>query len=250
MKTGEGIVFFCRCRPQEADPIDLVVHERRVFIGYPAWRDGVEPRRGHLRDAIIDLRCSDEEWSRLYSGFGKDRKHYQQNRNFVHAVGLGSIALVPRPSRGLIYAGRIVGPFELLDDPPWSEEYLNLRRKQGFETDDMFSHLGDVAQCWGVDQFRPLPFPLIPAWIRRSLLGRSTYGRIWPLTELDLDPYPILDRLLDHPEGVERPWTDDPPEVERRLVDSVGPGTFEHLCVSLLPAGTSGRGLDTCWGER
>ena len=37
------------------------------------------------------------------------------------------IALVPRPSHGLIYAGRVVGPFELLDMPPWYERYMQIR---------------------------------------------------------------------------------------------------------------------------
>ena len=231
----DGVVFFCRCRPQDADPIDLVLRERRVFIGWPAWRDGVEPRREHLRDAIVDLRCSDEEWTRLYRDFGNDRKQYQQNRNFARLIGPGAIALVPRPSRGVIYAGRVIKPFELIDNPPWADDYLKLRNEQGCpEGGGLFSHLGDVAQCWEVDHFRPIPFPLVPAWIRRSLLGRSTYGRIWPLSELALDPYPVLDRLIDHPERAERPWTVDPAEVEHRLVESIGPATFEHLCVSLL----------------
>jgi hypothetical protein len=34
-------VFFVKCRPQGADIIDLVLAEKRVFIGYPPWRRGV-----------------------------------------------------------------------------------------------------------------------------------------------------------------------------------------------------------------
>src|SRR5579883_2654564 len=101
------VVFFSRCRPQKSDPIDLVLRERRVFIGWPAWREGIQPRRGHLRECIIDLRCSEEEWASLYAGFGKDRKQYQQNRNFVHSIEPGAIALVPRPDRGVVFAGRV-----------------------------------------------------------------------------------------------------------------------------------------------
>lgn len=235
----DGVVFFSRCRPQDADPIDIVVRERRIFFGWPAWREGVEPRRGHLREALVDFWCSDSEWAALYAGFGnagltKERRHYQQNRNFVRGINPGAIALVPRPSRGIVYAGRVTTPFELLDDPPWGDDYLRLRREQGLDTEDEFSHLGDVVQCCSVDCFRPLPFSLMPAWIRRSLLGRSTYGRIWPLSEHGLDPYPVLDRLLDHPEQAERHWTQDIDEIARRLLDAVGPNTFEHLCVALL----------------
>ena len=125
-------------------------------------------------------------------------------------------------------------PFELLDDPPWADDYLQLRRDQNRPVEDECNHLADVALCCEVDQFRPIPFPLIPAWIRRSLLGRSTYGRISPLPELGLEPYSVLDRLIEKPEQAERPWTSDVAEVERRLVDAVGPNTFEHLCVALF----------------
>lgn len=235
-RMTENAVFFSRCRPQGSEPIDLVLRERRVFIGYPAWRDDTEPRRGHLRDAVVDLWCTDEEWALFYNRSDKtDRKQYQRNRNFVQQIEPGAIALVPRPHQGLVYAGRVVTRFEMLDDPAWGEEYLRLRREQGCsEGSGEFSHLADVAHCCEVDQFRPLPFPLVPVWIRRSFFGRSTYGRIWPISELDLDPYPILDQLLDNPEWVARAWTDDAKEVERRLVDGIGPNTFEHLCVSLL----------------
>lgn len=232
----ENVVFFSRCRPQSSDPIDIVLRERRAFIGYAAWRTDVEPRRGHLREAMIDFRCSDDAWNAYYSKFDKEnRKQYQQNRNFIQSINPGAIALVPRPNRGLIYAGRVVAPFEMLDDPPWGDEYLHLReREKRGEGYGLFSHLADVAHCCEVDRFRSLPFSLVPAWIRRSLFGRSTYGRIWPLAELNLDPYSILSNLLDHPETIDHPWTNDPAEVEQRLVHSIGPNTFEHLCVSLL----------------
>ena len=232
----EKSVFFSRCRPQGCDPIDIVIRERRIFIGYPAWRNDAVPQRGHLRDAVVDLWCSDAEWNAFYETSDRNqRKQYQQNRNFVRRVTPGSIALVPRPDRGVIYAGRIVKHFELIDDPLWSDEYLRLREEQQCdEGGGEFSHLADVAQCCEVDIFRPLPFPLIPAWIRSSLFGRSTYGHIKPLSELELDPFTIMDRLLDHPERIEQSWTLDVRETERRLVDGVGPNTFEHLCVSLL----------------
>lgn len=231
----ESIVFFSRCRPQDSDPIDLAVRERRIFIGWPAFRDGIEPRRGHLRESVVDLLCPDDEWKAFYEISDKKlRKQYQQNRNFVHLIKPGAIALVPRPNRGVVYAGRVKAPFEFLDDPPWGNDYLSLRREQGLDIADEFSHLADVAQCCEVDQFVQISLPLIPAWIRRSLFGRSTYGEIRPLPQLALRPYPVLQRLLDNPERMALVWTNDLSEVERRLVDAVGPNAFEHLCVALL----------------
>ena len=227
-------VFFSRCRPQECDAIELALREKRVFIGWPAWRSGVKPERGHLREAIYDLWCSNEEWNAAYDSLGAERRHYEKNRNFVRAIDEDDIALIPRPDQGLVFAGRVIRKFELLDDPPWAEHYLHIRQQQGCDVSDEFSHIADVAHCCEVDHFRPLSFPIIPAWIRRSLLGRSTYGRIKPLPELQLDPFPILDRLIDHPDRAELPWTVDVSEVERRLVDGIGPNSFEHLCVALL----------------
>jgi hypothetical protein len=231
----EKLVFFSRCRPQGADPIELVLQYRRVFIGYPAWRKNVTKTRGHLRRCIVDLNCSDEDWVAQCRKFDvKNKAHYQQNRNLVCSVKIGAMALIPRPKRGVVYAGRIKTPFELLDNPPWGAKYLDLRRAHRLDVDDPYSHLGDVAQSWGVDRFIPIPFPLIPAWIRRSLFGRSTYGRISPLEELGWDPYPILERLMKKSVRPTIRWTTDLDKVERRLLDGVGPSSFEHLCVHLL----------------
>src|ERR1022692_856211 len=230
----KGVVFFSRCRPQGSDTVDLVLRELRVFIGYPAWRKNVMPRRGHLREAVIDFQCSDEDWAPLYASFGDERREYQKNRNFIRSVKPEAIALVPRPNRGVVYAGRVVVPFEVLDDPPWGDDYLRLRHAQGLDVEDEFSHLADVAQCCEVDRFRSISLLLIPAWIRRSLFGRSTYGLVTPLAALDLDGFVTLDRLLENPRFAERAWTDDVTEVERRLVDAIGPNAFEHLCVALL----------------
>ncbi|MGI4795557.1 MAG: restriction endonuclease [Janthinobacterium lividum] len=94
--------------------------------------------------------------------------------------------------------------------------------------------MADIAQCCTVDEFQPLPFTIVPAWIKRSLLGRSTFGCLQTLPVPGLNAYTSLVELLDSPWRVERFWTLDIAEVERRLVDFVGPSTFEHLCVALL----------------
>ena len=232
MEPTQSVVF-SRCRPGWAEPIDIVVRERRAFIGYPAWREDVEPRRGHLREAVVDFQDLEVNWPTLR--FRSDSpKMTSQSRNFARSVAVGDIMLVPRPSRGVVYAGRVTHPFELLDDPPWGEEYLRLREKQKLDISNEVSHLADVAQCCKVDEFRPLPFTIVPAWIKRSLLGRSTFGYFQTLPVPNLNAYTTLNTLLDSPWHAKHSWTSDITEVERRLVDFVGPSTFEHLCVALL----------------
>jgi hypothetical protein len=55
------------------------------------------------------------------------------------------------------------------------------------EDGEEYLHAADVAQCWRVDAMKPIRIPRIPAWTRRSLFGRSTYGVI-PRDELCGDP--------------------------------------------------------------
>jgi hypothetical protein len=227
------IVFFCRSRPQDCDAIDLVLEEKRVFIGYVALRPGKLYQDHDFHDAIIDLSDPDQDQEAMDPETEKYRRQISGNRRLVREIGSGAIVLVPRPSRGRVYAGRVLG-FELVNNPPWAEKYLALRLKQRLPIEPRSWHLADVVQGWRVDRWRDIPLPAIPAWIRSSLFGRSTHGRIAPLNELQLDPYKVLDQLMDHPEKICPPKTVEPREIERRLVSDIGPGTFEHLVVALL----------------
>ena len=102
---------------------------------------------------MIDLWCSDEEWADLKRGFGPDSKQYQQNRNFVRTIHPGAIALVPRPCRGVVYAGRVIERFELLDNPSWADDYIEFRRSRGLDISDEADCAANVAQCCEVDSF-------------------------------------------------------------------------------------------------
>src|SRR5207245_200609 len=90
----------------------------------------------------------------------------------------GCFAMIPRPGAGLCYVAKIAAPFQLVDHPGWFDEYLDLRGAQGLDIDDRQSHVGDVVQCWRVEKFVPIPFPLIPRWITYRLLSRNTIGVI------------------------------------------------------------------------
>lgn len=230
------IVFFCRLRPQGCDAVDLALQTRRVFIGYPAWRDGKLDQEHSFRSALIDLSVPDQDADLLDQSLDAGyRRQVSANRNLVREVDMGSIVLMPRPARGVVYAAFTDG-FELVDDPTWGETYLALRTAQRQTVEPRGSHLADVVQGWRVDQWHALPFPLIPAWIRASLLGRSTVGRIRPLAlgDLRLDPLAILRMLIEAPDRTHLPWTSELAEVELRLVTSIGPNTLEHLVVALL----------------
>jgi len=143
---------------------------------------------------------------------------------------------VSRPNVGLVYCGCVVPrasgapTFCFVNDPPWYDRYMQLRS----EVDDAECwHAADVCQTWQLEKVVPIPFPLIPAWIRRSLLGRATYGRIYSDAELG-DPHEIMHGFIDGRKVVERSWTLDEGEIARRLLYDFGPSTFEHLVVALL----------------
>lgn len=192
-------------------------------------RVGAQYNPQNLKACVVDPSCDEDEW---WEAHGKSNKslQYNQNRNLIARVILGSIAMVPRPSTGLIYCGRVTSRFELVDAPEWYEAYMRLR---GDEDSEKSWHAADVAQGWRVDEFRPIPLPRIPVWIRRSLFGRSTYGVIKP-DEVVGDPFDVVSKAIES-DGIDtREWTLDPIAIEQRLISDISPLAFEHLVVSLI----------------
>lgn len=225
----EATVFFSRCKPQDVDIVDIVLSENRIFIGHPMARQGARYDPGNLKACVVDPYCSDEEWAAAHAQSDR-RRQFNQNRNLVKRVAIGSIAMVPRPSRGVIYCGRVIQDFELINAPPWYVRYMQIR---GDKDGDDHWHAADVAQCWVVDTFKPIPVPRVPAWIRRSLFGRSTYGIIHRDTVCG-DPREALLKVIET-DGFERQsWTLNLETIERRMLTDLTPSTFEHLVVSLL----------------
>ena len=90
------IVFYSRCKPQDVDAIEIVLAEKRIFIGHPMARAGAHLRfRRNIRKCVVDLLVGE------MNGMGPDatsdkRRQFNQNRNLVRNVGIGLIALVPR----------------------------------------------------------------------------------------------------------------------------------------------------------
>ena len=223
------ILFYSRCKPLGVDAIDIVLSEKRIFIGYAMAKAGARYNPRNLKACVVDPSCSDEEWSVAHAASDKN-KQYNQNRNLVKKVTLGSIAMVPRPNRGLIYCGRVICNFELVDAPPWYDRYMRIRGDQ--DGDDLW-YAADVAQCWTVDNFKPIPVPRVPAWVRRSLFGQSTYGVIHPDVVCG-DPHEIISKIIETEGFEEQSWTLDLAVIEKRMLTDLNPSTFEHLIVSLL----------------
>ena len=228
------IVFFSRCKPNGSDAIDVALENNRVFIGYPLLRSDVTYDPLNLQSCVANPSGPDEDWRSAHVAARKKRPEYNRNRNLVKSVVPGSIALVPRPSGGVIFCGVVEGGFRLENAPPWSTRYLDIRRKQKLAVDSDHPHAADVAQCWMVDRLRPIPVTRLPPWIRRSLFGRSTYGVIRKLEEMEDEPYDTIQRILGSAGFQPVPWTVDRAEIERRLLDNLTPSSFEHLVVSLL----------------
>ena len=229
------IAFYCRARPQRCDAFDIFKSARRVFIGYPLVRRGHTYDSQALRTCLVDPRCPDEQWKEQI--LGRENRNFSRNRNFIPDVTDGSIVVVPRPSRGSVYLGRVTGEFEIVDAPSWGQDYLHLRLEKGLDAnDDSNHHIADVVQGWPVDGFSALDFSRVPGWLRRSLLGRSTYNRL-PSHPVDgeVTAYSVLDGILRGADAVRMVWSLEPEVVKKRLVDTLNnPSAFENLIVALL----------------
>lgn len=232
---GDPIVFYSRCVPQGCDAVDIALANNITVFGYPLWREGVPYDPRNLDRCLVSPALDWEEWSGARDASRSPRREYAKNRNLVSDVSNGSIALIPRPKRGVVYAGYIKSPFQVSNSPPWYDDYLALRKQQGLSEDSSEEmHAGDVAQYWEVDKWRALPIPDVPAWIRGSLFGRSTYARIHAKADT-LAPYRELREIMERETRRSKlEWTLDEGEIFLRLSRNMAPSNFEHLVVSLL----------------
>lgn len=233
---AEKVAFYCRAKPQGCDAFEIFQKAKRAFIGYPLPRPGASYDPKNLTASFIHPMEEYSTWLNACKQHGMWRQSLTQNRNMVASVGVGSIVLIPRPQQGVVFAGRVRSAFKLEDDPPWANAYLQLRQSKGLANDDVHKwHIADVMQGWPVDEFRPLPLGVLPGWIKGSLFGRQTFGRIknHPMDDR-LTAHSFLDRLLCGESLVATNWTTDRQETKKRLVDELNPSSFENLMVSLM----------------
>jgi hypothetical protein len=224
-------VFFVKCRPQDADIMDIVLSEKRVFIGYPPWRRGARYNPAKMASCVVNLRSAAEDWQDQTDRY---RPPMKTNRKFALSVGKGWIVVIPRPGDKICYVAEIAGDFELIDNPPWRARYLEFRRQHRLDVSDESSHVGDIVQSWRFSKLVKVPFGRIPRWITYRLLSRPTVGEIYGYPERGLHAHATLKRFI---QGVPDPpltATNDLLEIQRRLLTFISPSALEHLCVALL----------------
>ena len=250
------ICFMIRNRPQNADIIDLVLRENRAFVGYAPVRNDMWHQDYNFKDVIFDISdFDDRRWQSFKNSWpkkdtldsGEDIKRYSLRhattyRNLLWELEKNKkddlpppIVVVPRPSEGLVYLGEYDG-FELVHNPIWLDSYYKLRESQNLDIENKLSHARDVVQSFKVKKWVPVSMALIPAWIRRTLFGRSTIARIRPFNahnsiEQTLEPYKYLKQLHDNPSfrkiiGEETTY--------ETLINLFPPEPFEHLVIALL----------------
>ena len=234
---SQRIAWFNRAKPLGADAFEIFKQANRVFIGYPLGKKGGNFDPHALRSCLVNPDpsiCADNEWE-CYKPNGQKGGMFTRNRNFIPGVTKGSIVAIPRAEDGAVYIGRIKGPFEIVNSPKWREDYLKLRECQGLG-DWQDTYIAEVAQGWLVDEYKRFPLSIIPGWMRRSMFGRSTFGKFEDYHPIDTSTtsWGVLNQILEGQYKVPTSWTLDLEEIKHRLVDTMTANAFEHLVVSLL----------------
>jgi len=244
--------FYVKCRPQRADVQQIALKHNRVFIGYPAWKRGVSYDRHAMRGCLLDIGVPQSEWNAANLQEGLERGYrgeVTKNRNFVAETKPGDYVVLPRPGEGVCYIGRVDSPFEIVNDPEWADEYLDFRvqlklgewehrlgsdRYRGVNEEDESSHVADVVQCWHVERWVKVAFPLLPRWITYSLLSRNTKGWLCDRPDGLRTAFSVLDQIYRNDDAPALQPTCDPDEIAGRMLDWLSPDAFEHLVCELL----------------
>lgn len=171
--------YFMRCNPQDCDIIDLVYRHGRTFVGYPAWKTDDHRDCLDFGGACLDISLPASEWdSYRFDADSNYRRGISTNRRFALEIAPGSVVVIPRREQGVWHIATIAGRFEFVRQPPWADEYLALRRRNGLSTADERSHIGDVVYTWPNNAPRPVPYSHVPEWLSRSLRRPVQIGAI------------------------------------------------------------------------
>lgn len=234
-------VFFVKNKPQGADMINLVLKYNRVFIGYPAWKNGIERNPEDIARAVYDMKRDDFTKSDLSDKLNKRQKNGTfRHVKYAKKVQPGDYVIVPRVGSGTCFIGKIESPFEIDVDLSRHKEYLRLRKEQNLDTTEVvngqkiYSHLGDVIQSWKVESFQEVPFPLVPRWISYRLMHRSTIGWIRNKLNGQLNAYQTIDKIYNDEYQFDSSFTDNVEVIKKRLYERTTPDELEVMITSLM----------------
>lgn len=238
--TAGHRVLYAKLRPQGADIAALCQQERKIFVGYPAWRRGMpataRPSPEHLID--VGLRVERIDASELSESIeAPKRKSYAQavnaQRTRILQVGPGSLAMIPRLGDGIVYVAEILSRFQVFDPTTWAGRYLDERRNARLPVDNELSHVGDVMQGWDTGDWTPVPFAAMPRWISQRVLARNTLGLV-DRAEDGRNAWDVVRAIVLSGASMSRTPVSSPSEVVGRMHDLLSPSSFEHLCVDLM----------------
>jgi hypothetical protein len=186
-----------------------------------------------MQKCMLDISGNDDLWdpSKLTDTSTVQVSH---NRNMALNVKKGDFVLVPRLENGVVYLGKIKNKFELVNDPPWADEYFDIRKEQHLSCDQPKWHYGDIVQSWEVEDFRDIPFPFIPRWISYSLLAQRTIGWVRNRPNGLETAAEVLRQMYEDPRIHELRPTLNLKEIESRLLNLVSPSMLEHMVCALL----------------
>ncbi len=232
------IAFLIRCKPQDADIIELVKEHKRVFLGYPPFKKKVPFNPENIKSCMFDI--GNEEFDYKNTENPDWGRQYTTHIHLINDVTENSLVLVPRPELGICYVGTI-DKWELINKPKWIKQYKQLRSSQKLLWDnkkyDEQYHIGDIVQSWKLKKVDEIPLFILPGWIRHSLFGRQTTGRI-KNDSLGIDMYKsheiILNLLKDKTPIRNFSKTDDKEEIRKRLINFLTPQVFEHFICEIL----------------
>lgn len=240
MRSFQKLAIMAKLRPQESDAWPIAEEHNRIFVGWAPWKSSEESGVDRLSDRMLDLSELEDGWDRDTLREDRKERHVQVHRNLAHEIDAGSMVAVTRPEKGVVHLAPIAGRFELVDDPPWLEEYIDLRKEQGLDTEPPAAHAGDVCQTWPTGEWRSVPFPLVPGWITKSLISRNQICRIKDRPDGEQQAVDILRRLHEHGDvSVLFPNSESAEfrkQIRARLQTWLTPQSFEHFCCDLLQA--------------
>lgn len=253
-----GIVLISKARQLGLDAFPTFRKAKRVFFGYVVESndDNVPDPSRDIRKRLVNLsEVPLRDWKRLRLGRG-----YSATRNSIQTVKReldnergAAIVMIPRPSNGKIWLGRITPGFEIVNNPleeSWISGWLDVcqRARSEGKLKEEVNPVPEVAQGWRVvGGYKRFDLSQLPGWLHRLTMFRQAVRVLATDTRHPLDDhgknrepetaYSVLDGMLRGEERGVLTRTFKREDIKRRLVDVLNPYSFENLIVSLLQLG-------------